>query len=81
MQSPPVDFDTQQFFDTHIAEVDFTSEMIEKRKLARFIGRFEECRLQPELFCKAIGKGFSEIAVVVKEAYALRAFTRLYDQL
>ena len=45
MQAAPVDFDTQQFLDPDIAQVDVAAEMIEQRELAGLVRRLERGRL------------------------------------
>src|SRR5207244_697738 len=53
MEPTPVNFHAKKLFQPDIAEVHFATEMVQQRKLASFVGRLEQHRIQAERLRKA----------------------------
>jgi hypothetical protein len=81
MKTAPVDFDAEQLFQAHIAELDSRPEVIQHRELARLVRRFEYYRLESERIREAISELSVESAMFIEEADTLRAFSGLNDEL
>ena len=81
MQPAPVDLDTEDLLQSHVAEVDGRAEMIEQRELAALARRLEDDCVVPERIGERVGKARVQIAVFVEEADGLGALTGLDDEL
>src|SRR5438105_13431054 len=81
MQPAPVDLDTEDLLQSHVAEVDGRAEMIEQRKLAALARRLEDDGVVPERIGERVGKARVQIAVFVEEADGLGALTGFDDEL
>ena len=57
MQSAPVDFYTQQLFEPHVGQMNVVPETIQKRELARLVGRLERDYPEPKSFGETICEG------------------------
>src|SRR5579863_6599894 len=81
MQSASINFNSQQFFQPDVAELDITTEVLEHRELARLVRRLEDDHIKPEGTSKTVCEVRIESAALIKQAHAFRAFPCLYDQL
>src|SRR5207247_9810457 len=81
MKSAPVNLDAKQFLQPYIAEMDLSAEMIQQRKLARFVRGFEHQRFEPEHLDKAVGVCGVQFSVLVKEADSFRTLSAFDNEL
>ena len=81
MQAPPVDFHAKDFFQPHVAQVHFATEVIQQGKLAWLVGSFEHYGVKAERLCETIRIGAVEISGIVKQSHSFRALPRFHDQL
>src|SRR5215469_13202027 len=81
VKAPPVDFDTEEFFETNVAEPYLRPEMIEQGKLAGFIGSFEGDKAETELLGEPVCQARAEVSRVVEEPDALGALACFDHQL
>src|SRR5437868_9754749 len=81
MQPTAVDFNAQQFFQTNITEVYFTSEVVQEGELAGFVGRLEHENFMTESIDEAVGICGIEVSVLVEEPDSAGALTSFDYQL
>ena len=78
VQAPSIDLDTKQFLDPDIAQVDFRTEMVQQRKLAGLVRRFENRFFHPESLDKPFGEFRLKPALFIKKPDILRAFSSFH---
>src|SRR3989441_4834441 len=68
-------------YTTLFRSVDLSAEVVQQRKLARFIRSLEDHRLESECLDEPICKGAIQVALVVKQPDALGAFSAFHNEL
>src|ERR1700676_1490438 len=81
MQAPAVNFHSQNLFQPYVTQVNLTAEMVEQRKLARFVGGLENDSTKSERIGKAIGVAAVEVPCPIKEPDLIRTLSGLHHKL
>src|SRR5262245_40787543 len=81
VQSSPVDFDAKQFFQSDIAKMDLSAEMIQQGKLAWFVWRFKHHSLEAEHRDKSVRICAIQSSLAIKKSNSLGALSRFDYQL
>ena len=68
MEPAPVDFNSQDFFQPDVAQMNLAAKMFEQRELTGLIGCFEYHRLESESVSETIGESSVQFSGIVEEA-------------
>jgi hypothetical protein len=80
VEAAPVDLHAQQFFQSDIAEPNPRSEMIQERKLAGLVGRFECHGIEAEFVGEPVCQRAVEVSSFVEKPDSLGALPGLHHQ-
>src|SRR5262245_63734944 len=75
VQASPVNFNAKQLFQPDVAEMDVSSEVIQKSKLAWLVGSFKHHCVEPEYVNKPVCVFRIQVSIVIKEADSLCPFS------
>src|SRR5689334_20842282 len=67
VQTAPEDFDTKEFFEPDIAEMNVPAKVFQQGKLAGFAGRFEHDGFEPEPRHEAFREPGIQISILIKQ--------------